>query len=350
MEELELIDIFRKQYPQKLSFSYESKALKVCSRIDFLLVALSLSKWVVNIHTKASNAPDHNAIKLSLELSEERRGPGLWKFNNALVDDEEYVNRIKANYPIIGEKYRDLDDHRLKWELIKMEIRGLTIAYSKNKAKRQRKRESDVQIRLEELEKRISESTNADFINKALNEKEILKQQLLLFYEEKANGLMLRSKTRWTEKGEKPTKYFFNLEKRNYSRKKIAELELPNGKQLHKTDEIMKEIENFYKDLYTSNGEIEDDRFANFVQNLDKLQDLEKEELEGEITLEECKVLKTLSSGKSPGEDGFTWEFYNCFFDLLSEDLINCYNAAYKKGEMSISQRRGTITLIPKED
>ena len=56
--------------------------------------------------------------------------------------------------------------------------------------------------------------------------------------------------------------------------------------------------------------------------------DLEKEELEGEITLEECKeVLKTFSSGKSPGEDGFTWEFYNCFLDLLSEDLINCYNA-----------------------
>ena len=54
----------------------------------------------------------------------------------------------------------------------------------------------------------------------------------------------------------------------------------------------------------------------------------EKEELEGEITLEESKeVLKTFSSEKSPG-DGFTWEFYNCFFDLLSEDLINCFNAA----------------------
>ena len=177
-----------------------------------------------------------------------------------------------------------------------MEIRVL--AYSKNKAKKQRKRESDVQIRLEELEKRISDNTNADFINNSLNEKEILKQQLLLFYEEKATGLMLRSRTRWTEKGEKPTKYFFNLEERNYSSKKIAELELPNGKHLHKADEILKGIENFYKDLYTSNGEIEDDRFAHFVQNLDipKLQDLEKEELEGEITQEECKeVLKTFS-------------------------------------------------------
>lgn len=74
-------------------------------------IARSSSKRVVNIKTK--NAPDHKAIKLSLELSEKRRGPGLWKFNNALVDEEEYFNRIKENYPIIGEKYREMDEHRL---------------------------------------------------------------------------------------------------------------------------------------------------------------------------------------------------------------------------------------------
>ena len=95
----------------------------------------------------------------------------------------------------------------------------------------------------------------------------------------------------------------------------------------------MQKIENFYRDLFTSTGDIDDDRFENFIHSLEipKLQDLEKEELEGEITLEECKVLKTFSCGKSPGEDGFSWEFYNCFFDLLSEVLINCYNAAKEK-------------------
>jgi len=101
-----------------------------------------------------------------------------------------------------------------------MEIRGLTIAYSKNKAITQRKRESDLQTHLWELEKRIFDSTNAEFINDAPYEKEILKQQLIVFNEEKAKSLMLRSKTRWTEKGQKPTEYFFNLEKRNYNRTK----------------------------------------------------------------------------------------------------------------------------------
>ena len=110
-------------------------------------------------------------------------------------------------------------------------------------------------------------------------------------------------------------------------------------------DEILNEIETFYKQLYSS-GLDENDLFDLFVQSLKtpKLQDQQRNELEGEITLAECKVvLRTFSNGKSPGEDGFTWEFYNCFFDLLGQDLVNCFNEAYVKGEMSISHRRGVL-------
>ena len=117
-------------------------------------------------------------------------------------------------------------------------------------------------------------------------------------------------------------------------------------------DEILKKIETFYKQLYNSRLD-KNDLFYLFVQSLKtpKLQDQQRNELEGEITLVECKVvLRTLSSRKSPGEDGFTWEFYNCFFDLLGQDLVNCFNEAYVKGEMSISQQRGVISLLPKED
>ena len=58
---------------------------------------------------------------------------------------------------------------------------------------------------------------------------------------------MLHSKTRWMEKGEKLTKYFLNLEKRNRGKKKknIEDPQLSNGKHLHKADGIMEEIENF---------------------------------------------------------------------------------------------------------
>ena len=49
-------------------------------------------------------------------------------------------------------------------------------------------------------------------------------------------------------------------------------------------------------------------------------------------------------------EDGFTVEFYTYFFQLLGNDLIASFNEAHEKSELSISQRRGLITLIPKDD
>ena len=180
-----------------------------------------------------------------------------------------------------------------------------------------------------------------------------LKQELCLIYENKGKGSIVRSKTKWTEQGEKPTKYFFNLERRNYNHKTIRELKYPDGTLVTKEDEILKEIEIFYNDLYTSSTSVENALFQSFIANLEipKLEDSVSSELEGEITLRECKdILCTFSSGKSPGEDGFTWEFYNCFFDLLGQDLVDCFNASYRAGEMSLSQRRGLITLIPKED
>lgn len=62
--------------------------------------------------------------------------------------------------------------------------------------------------------------------------------------------------------------------------------------------------------------------------------------MEGPLTLEECRrALGTFESDKTPGEDGFTVEFYKTFFDLIGEDLVASFNAAYEINELSTSQR-----------
>ena len=38
------------------------------------------------------------------------------------------------------------------------------------------------------------------------------------------------------------------------------------------------------------------------------------------------------------------------FFDLLGHDLVASFTATYDANELTISQRRCVITLIPKED
>ena len=92
--------------------------------------------------------------------------------------------------------------------------------------------------------------------------------------------------------------------------------------------------------------------FYDFGRNLQfaKLSD-EMLDLDGEITLEECETIwNTFQNGKSPGDDDYTAEFYKQFFSLLGQDLVNSFNAAFDIGEMSVSQQRGVITLLPKED
>ena len=39
---------------------------------------------------------------------------------------------------------------------------------------------------------------------------------------------MFKSKMKWVEQGEKPTKYFHNLEKTNYEKKLVREVKLEN--------------------------------------------------------------------------------------------------------------------------
>ena len=96
-----------------------------------------------------------------------------------------------------------------------------------------------------------------------------------------------------------------------------------------------------------------DDKFNDFVDGLEipRLTGDEQLSLECETTLEELEsVLKAFQNNKSPGEDGFTKEFYEFFFGILGNHLLNSYNEAFLRGDLSISQRRGIISLIPKDD
>lgn len=52
---------------------------------------------------------------------------------------------------------------------------------------------------------------------------------------------------------------------------------------------------------------------------------------------------------KSPGNDGFTAEFYQTFWPVLGESLVDTLNDAFERGELSASQKQGVITLIEKE-
>ena len=54
--------------------------------------------------------------------------------------------------------------------------------------------------------------------------------------------------------------------------------------------------------------------------------------------------------GKSQGSDGSTCEFYKFFWDYVKQNVVESINYGFEKRQLSICQRRGIITLVPKKD
>ena len=85
--------------------------------------------------------------------------------------------------------------------------------------------------------------------------------------------------------------------------------------------------------------------------DIKKLTNEESKELEGEISLNEAsKTLFNMKSNKSPGSDDFTAEFFKVFWKKLGNFVVRSINYAYTSGNLSVTQKQGIITCLPKGD
>ena len=57
-----------------------------------------------------------------------------------------------------------------------------------------------------------------------------------------------------------------------------------------------------------------------------------------------------MKNNKSPGSDGFSAEFFKCFWKKLGHFIVRSINYSYMNGELSNTQKHGLITCLPKGD
>ena len=172
-------------------------------------------------------------------------------------------------------------------------------------------------------------------------------------YEYITSGIILRSKTNWYEHGEKSSKYFLSLEKRNKAKSHLRELTTSSDTETHDPVVIMSHIRSFYSSLYKRRSSKNEKECLEYLRsfNLPQIGSCECESCEGLLTRKEYwEALQSMKNGKSPGNDGLTKEFYVCFFNEISPLLIDVLNHSYQTGQLSTSQRQALITLIEKKE
>ena len=146
-----------------------------------------------------------------------------------------------------------------------------------------KKKEKDLENSIQSLEAKIVLTEN----EKRKLEKD--KQELVAIRDKRMEGVLLRSRARWIADGEKITKYFCGLEKRNYISKQMTKLTLNNGEEIYESKDIIKEVKVFYERLY-SERQVEDCEILDMAQDIPVLTLQEKTSLEGEITLAEASL------------------------------------------------------------
>ena len=212
MDEYSLIDIWRHRNTtlSRDTRHERSKNGIVQSRLDFWLISSSLEYLINKTTIKPGYCSDHSIIGIELELlGTQKRGKGNWKFNNSLLSDKEYLELIKDTISSVLHNTK-FEDKNLLWEYLKCQIRSETISYAVKKSKLQRNREIWLQEQLQILENDIDKSEDNFLFYKTI------KCEWENIQTVKMNGLILRSKAQWVEFGEKNSKYFLNLTKRNY--------------------------------------------------------------------------------------------------------------------------------------
>ena len=365
MEEDGLLDVYRVYNEEQREFTWSRRnPVRKQARLDYFLISFSCFTYAEASSITPGYRTDHSGIILDLILDfNVERGKGYWKFNNSLLKDIDYIKIVKETISDVKQTYsmnesgNNADSQQTQFsindqlflETLLLMIRGNTIKYSSFKKKQKQEEE----IKLEQEIKLIEKEVNRNFLNmseESLNNLETKKAKLHDIQKDKIEGMMLRSRSRYEDLGEKPTRYFFELEKRNYTSKVIHKLVNEEGEEFTKTADILKCQTDFYKNLYRKvNIEENISIYSVLGENENKLSDTESKSLEGEIKYSELGLaLKNMKNNKSPGLDGFTVEFYKFFWIDIGQYILRSLNYGYHTGSLSITQKQGVITCIPK--
>ena len=291
------------------------------------------------------------------------RGKVFPKMNNSLLNCEEYCEAVNKTIvdtvlthalPVYAEDFVRQNINGIEiniswsnfWEVLVLNLRTTTVSFAIHKQRARESKEKQLITEIMEKEKAVQSDPNQENVDRL----ELAKESLEQLRKHKLEGIIVRSRAKWREEGEKSTSYFLNLEKRMFSDKLIASLENGNGKFITNQKEIIDRLVEYYREMFKKRS-MDSNLSENFMNDvhIKQITSNERAELETPLDPKELEAaLKGMSTTKSPGSDGFSVEFYLRFWNDIKHFFLQMVAESVQCNKLPRTLSEGILTLVPK--
>ena len=258
-------DAWRFKHPKERQFTWYNSDFSIASRLDSFLITRILCDRVSSCEIHPCVYSDHDFVLLDLDLHTTIKwGPGVWKFNNTLLQDEDFCASISDLIDSFLLSRSSFPSDMVMWDCLKDKIRSFSISYSREKRRLFSWEKVSLINNLSVLKRRLAAGDNS--VKPAISELELALKQL---FDRQLESSKIRSRAKWLEDGETPSSYFLRLENERHTKASITSIFNAAGAEVSSFPEIMEAHRAFYTDLFSQEHiDIESQRilFLMFLQ------------------------------------------------------------------------------------
>ena len=245
LSQFNLIDVWRNINKNIKDFTWFRNNPFIARRLDYFICNKSTFLKTSKINHIYMSCSDHKAILLEIKTEQFKRGPGIWKFNDSLLNDEFFLKEIN-NFIDAFLLLNSNKDPCLKWELLKNEIKAKTIQFCNLKNQNRFSEKKELLNEINIVNQLLTSNPKDLHLQENLK---ILQQKMEILTIHESRGAQVRSKIKFIEDGERNTKYFLGIEKSMGDENTIQELKVNNSTVINPLD-ILNEIKEYYTNLY----------------------------------------------------------------------------------------------------
>jgi exonuclease III len=356
------VDVFRQLFPDSLQFSFFRPNM-LSSRLDRLYVppvfatSCFIARYIPTLSDHSSLYCVFSQAGLGLRLQPRpRKPPFYWKFNSALLSEPTFTPLFADFWAALLPSRDNFHGGPAAWweQAAKPAVRAFCQAFSRQVAARNKHTRRFFTRALE-----LALQDN-DWLAIAA-----CKARLQGFDQQLAAGLALRGHVPLIP-GEEPSIFLLAQEGKHGHSPGLEAVKNSNGDILREPEAVEAEILSYFEALFQGRHITTPDRpephdsgttfspsrpeaAANFLAGLPTLTPDQSAALDRPFELHELRAaVASAASGKSPGLDGLSYEFYNSTLPLTGPPLLAALNSMLEAGQLSESLRQGVVRLLPK--